>query len=196
MNLNSLLKTINLSDFVALDFETTGIDSANDRIIEVAAIRFINGKASDKFVRLVNPGREIPDFITNITNISNEMVKDAPPEEDIVKDLFKFIDASPIIAHNTPFDIAFLKELAKRHYIKFIEPDLYDSLPLARTFLYHLSAFNLGVVSEYYGLSAEGSHRAEKDTENCGIVFLNLVEEAASYPLHVISKILALYQKY
>ena len=192
MNLNSLLKTINLSDFVALDFETTGIDSINDRIMEVAAIRFTNGIASDKFVRLVNPGREIPDFITNITNISNEMVKDAPHEEDIAEDLFKFIGASPIIAHNTPFDIAFLKELAKRHNVNFIEPDLYDSLPLARTFLYHLSAFNLGVVSEYYGLSAEGSHRAEKDTENCGIVFLNLVEEAASYPLPVISKILAL----
>ncbi len=47
-------------------------------------------------------------------------------------------------------------------------------------------------MSEYYGLSAEGSRRAEKDTENCGIVFLNLVEEAASYPLHIISKILAL----
>ncbi len=134
MNLNNLLKTIDLSDFVALDFETTGIDPINDRIIEVAAIRFTDGIASDKFVSLVNPGREIPDFITNITNISNEMVNNAPPEEDIVKDLFKFIDASPIIAHNTPFDIAFLKELAKRHNVNFIEPNLYDSLPLARTF--------------------------------------------------------------
>ncbi len=192
MTINNLLEKIKLSDFIALDFETTGIDSVNDRIIEVAAIRFVDGKAGDKFVRLINPGRAIPDFITNITNISNEMVKDAPFEEDIVKELFNFIGTSPIIAHNTPFDLAFLRELAKRHNINFIEPDLYDSLPLARTFLYHLSAFNLGVVSEYYGLSAEGSHRAEKDTENCGIVFLKLVEEAASYPLHVISKILAL----
>ena len=192
MDIKSLLKKINLSDFISLDFETTGVDSVNDRIIEVAAIRFTNGKASDKFVKLVNPGRPIPDFITNITNISNEMVKDAALEEDIVDGLLKFIGDSPIVAHNTPFDIAFLKELVKRHNRKFTEPDLYDSLPLARTFLYHLPAFNLGVVSEYYGLSAEGSHRAEKDTENCGIVFLNLIEEAASYPLSVISKILAL----
>jgi DNA polymerase III epsilon subunit family exonuclease len=192
MNRKSLLKILNLSDFIALDFETTGVDSVNDRIIEVAAIRFTDGKASDKFVKLVNPGRLIPDFITNITNISNDMVKDVPLEEEIVEELIKFIGDSPIVAHNTPFDIAFLKELAKRHNIKFIEPDLYDSLPLARTFIYHLPAFNLGVVSEYFGLSATGSHRAEKDTENCGIVFLNLIEEAASYPLHVISKILTL----
>ncbi|MCK4904118.1 MAG: hypothetical protein KAS35_05455, partial [Candidatus Marinimicrobia bacterium] len=192
MNRKSLLKILNLSDFIALDFETTGVDSVNDRIIEVAAIRFTDGKASDKFVKLVNPGRLIPDFITNITNISNDMVKDARLEEEIVEELIKFIGDSPIVAHNTPFDIAFLKELAKRHNIKFIEPDLYDSLPLARTFIYHLPAFNLGVVSEYFGLSATGSHRAEKDTENCGIVFLNLIEEAASYPLHVISKILTL----
>ncbi|MFC1785944.1 exonuclease domain-containing protein, partial [Candidatus Neomarinimicrobiota bacterium] len=192
MVFNTLLKKLNLSDFIALDFETTGVDSVNDRIIEVAAIRFTDGKAADKFVKLVNPGRPIPDFITNITNISNEMVKDEPLEEAIVDGLLKFIGDSPIVAHNTPFDIAFLQELAKRYNKKFIEPDLYDSLPLARTFLYHLPAFNLGVVSEYYGLSAEGSHRAEKDTENCGIVFLKLIEEAASYPLQVISKILAL----
>ena len=192
MNRKSLLKTLNLSDFIALDFETTGVDSVNDRIIEVAAIRFTDGKASDKFVKLVNPGRPIPDFITNITNISDDMVKNVPLEGDIVDGLIKFIGDSPIVAHNTTFDIAFLQELAKRHNTKFIEPNLYDSLPLARTFLYHLPAFNLGVVSEYYGLSAEGSHRAEKDTENCGIVFVNLIEEAASYPLHVISGILAL----
>ena len=72
MVLKALLKKLNLSDFIALDFETTGVVSVNDRIIEVAAIRFTDGKATDKFVKLVNPGRPIPDFITNITNISNE----------------------------------------------------------------------------------------------------------------------------
>ena len=61
MVLKTLLKKLNLSDFIALDFETTGVDSVNDRIIEVAAIRFADGKAADKFVKLVNPGRPIPD---------------------------------------------------------------------------------------------------------------------------------------
>ncbi|MEE9574100.1 MAG: 3'-5' exonuclease, partial [Candidatus Neomarinimicrobiota bacterium] len=129
MDRTNLLTKLNLSDFVALDFETTGIDSVNDRIIEVAAIRFTDGKASNKFVKLVNPGRPIPDFITNITNISNEMVKDAQLEEDIVEELTKFIGNSPIVAHNTTFDINFLRELTKRHNINFTEPDLYDSLP-------------------------------------------------------------------
>ena len=194
MDRPKVLKVLNLSDFVALDFETTGVDTINDRIIEVAAIRFSDGVAKEKFVKLVNPGRPIPELITNITNISDEMVKDAPPEADIVNDLFDFIAKSPIVAHNTSFDIAFLKELAKRYKIQFTEPELYDTLPLARTFLYHLPSFNLGAVAEYCGLSATGSHRAEKDTENCGLIFLNLIEEAASYPLDVITKVLTLYK--
>lgn len=195
MDRKELLKKLNLNNFIALDFETTGIDSAKDRIIEVAAIRFVDGKPADKFVSLVNPEREISDIIVNITNITNEMVADAPVEKDIVNDLFEFIGESPIVAHNTPFDIAFLAELGKRHNIDYKKPELYDSLPLSRIFLFKLPAFNLGVVSEYFGLSAEGSHRAEKDTENCGFIFLKLVEEASSYPLHIISKILALIQK-
>jgi len=191
VELKALLSKVDLSDFVAIDFETTGVDSTKDRIIEVAAIRFIDGKPMDKFVSLVNPERVISDLIVNITNITNEMVKNAPIEKDIVVDLFEFIGESPLVAHNTPFDIAFLKELAKRHNLEFEQPDLYDTLPLARTFFYYLPAFNLGVVSEYFGLSAEGAHRAEKDTENCGTIFLKMIEEAASYPLHVISKLLA-----
>jgi len=194
MDRPTLLKALNLSDFVALDFETTGINASNDRIIEVAAIRFSDGVAIEKFVKLVNPGRPIPEIITNITNIFDAMVQDAPPEADIVDELFNFIGNSPIVAHNTAFDIAFLKELAKRHKVQFIEPKLYDTLPLSRTFLYHLPSFNLGAVTEYYGLSAAGSHRAEKDTENCGLIFLNLIEEAASYPLDIITKLLALYK--
>lgn len=191
MELKTLLSKVELSDFVALDFETTGVDSAKDRIIEVAAIRFIDGKPMDKFVSLVNPERVISDLIINITNITNEMVVDAPVEKDIVVELFEFIGKSPIVAHNTPFDIAFLKELVNRHNLNFEQPDLYDTLPLARTFFYSLPAFNLGVVSEFFGLSAEGAHRAEKDTENCGTIFLRIIEEVASYPLHVISKLLA-----
>ena len=83
--------------------------------------------ATDKFVSLVNPERVISDIIVNITNITNDMVKDAPVEKDIVMDLFEFIGDSPIVAHNTPFDIAFLKELAKRHDIGFEASELYST---------------------------------------------------------------------
>ena len=91
MDIKTLLKKLNLSTFIAFDFETTGIDSLNDRIIEVAAIRFVDGVPADKFVKLVNPGRPIPPFITDITNISDAMVKDAPTEDKIAEDLINFI---------------------------------------------------------------------------------------------------------
>ena len=190
MELKTLLKKLNLSTFIAFDFETTGLDQQNDRIIEIAAIRFVQGKSQDRFVKLVNPGRPISKFITDITGISNAMVSDAPSENDIVKDFLNFLGSDPLVAHNTPFDVGFLKELNKRSGIKWESPDLYDTLQLARTFIFDQPTFNLGSVSEYFNLSAKGSHRAEKDTENCGAIFISLINEAASYPLEVISKIL------
>ncbi len=190
MELKTLLKKLNLSTFIAFDFETTGLDPQNERIIEIAAIRFVQGEPKDRFVKLVNPGRPISKFITDITGITNAMVAEAPTENEIVNDFIKFLGNDPLVAHNTQFDISFLKELNKRFNVNWAVPDLYDTLQLARTFIYDQPTFNLGSVSEYFNLSAEGSHRAEKDTENCGAIFISLIKEAASYPLEVISKIL------
>jgi len=190
MELKTLLKKLNLSTFIAFDFETTGLDPQNERIIEIAAIRFVQGEPKDRFVKLVNPGRPISKFITDITGITNAMVAEAPTENEIVNDFIKFLGNNPLVAHNTQFDISFLKELNKRFNVNWAVPDLYDTLQLARTFIYDQPTFNLGSVSEYFNLSAEGSHRAEKDTENCGAIFISLIKEAASYPLEVISKIL------
>ncbi len=109
MNNADLLKELNLSSYVAFDFETTGLSSENDRIIEAAAILFENGEVKDTFVSLVNPRRPIPHMITRITGISDEMVIDAPYEKDMVNDLFDFIGDYPLIAHNIHFDIEFLR---------------------------------------------------------------------------------------
>lgn len=190
-----LLKKLNLSQFVAFDFETTGLNAASDRIIEIAAIRFVDGQPTDKFVKLVHPGRPIPPFITEITGISDAMVSDAPKEEDIIDDFFEFLGDDPLIAHNIRFDHQFLDGLSDRFDKPKLENLLYDSLQLARAVMFDQPVFNLGAIATYFGLSAEGSHRAEKDTENCGIIFLQLLEELASYPLEVISKVIALVSK-
>ena len=78
------IKDLNLSTFVAFDFETTGLDPYHDKIIEIAAIRFDDGEISDRFETLINPQRNIPAKITEITGISNSMVSSAPDEKLVI----------------------------------------------------------------------------------------------------------------
>ena len=189
MKKKDLLKKLNLSTFVAFDFETTGLDPFHDRIIEVAAIRFENGEIADRFSTLVNPQRKIPSKITDITGISNSMVSSSPKEELIIDDLLKFLDNKPLVAHNIKFDESFLKQLCERFGKPSIDIIAYDTLQLARSILFDQPVFNLSALSDYYGLSYKGAHRAEKDTENTGKIFLELVEKLAGYPLDMISKI-------
>tara|TARA_B100000686_G_C16806876_1_gene991942 strand:- start:12171 stop:14981 length:2811 start_codon:yes stop_codon:yes gene_type:complete len=192
MNQKELLKIVNLSCFTALDFETTGLDPISDRIIEIAAIRFEHGKISERFVTLVNPNQNIPVMITQITGISNEMVQGKPKENEIIDGLLSFLGDDPLVAHNVRFDQKFLESLCKRYGKDKLKSPLYDSLQLGRSLLFDQAVFNLSSLSEFYGLSTTGSHRAEKDTENCGFIFLYLLEELAGYPLEIISKVLSL----
>jgi len=196
MDRPALLKALHLDFFVALDFETTGLQFETDRIIEVAAILFKDGEPAERFTTLINPGIPIPKLIEEITGITNDMVADAPAESKIVDDLFKFIGEYPLVAHNTPFDLSFLQGMAERHNKELADRKLYDTLPLSRALLFFQPAHNLTAVSDYFSLSTEGAHRAEYDTENCGKIFVELIEEAASYRLDLISRIVALLKPF
>ena len=176
MDKKELLSVLNLSSFVSLDFETTGLDAEEDRIIEVAAIRFIDGKIKERFVTLINPQRHISTIITSLTGITNDMVKEMPIDKDIIKDLLSFIKNDPIVAHNIQFDIRFLNSLCIRNSFPEIKNLLYDTLQLSRTVCFDQPVFNLSSLSELFGLSSKGTHRAEKDTENCGFIFIKLIE--------------------
>jgi len=186
------LETLNLSRFVVFDFETTGLDPINDRAIEVAAIRYENGEATERFVHLINPERHISAMITDITGISNDMVRKAPTEELIIDDFLYFLGDDPLVAHNIQFDEAFLSQMCNRLGRDVGERKMYDTLQLARSLFFDQPVFNLGSLSEYFGLSAKGAHRAEKDTENTGLIFLELIKEAGRYPLELVSKIISL----
>ena len=187
-----LLEVLELSSFTAFDFETTGLDSKNDKVIEVAAIRFENGKITDKYVQLINPEKNISSMITRLTGISNKMVKSCPTEEMIIDDLLGFLGDLPLVAHNISFDQKFLSSMCNRlgrddpTFVK------YDTLQLARSVLFQQPVFNLGALSESFGLSSEGSHRAEKDTENTGLIFLEMLDILSTYPLELISKVNAM----
>ena len=192
MNNKEILKKLNLSSFTAFDFETTGLDPYNDKIIEVAAIRFKDGEISDKFVSLINPELEISPLITDITGISNKMVRSAPTEEVIIDDFLDFLGDDPLVAHNIHFDERFLSQLCERLGREEGNNLKYDTLQLGRSLFFDLPVFNLSALSEYFGLSSDGAHRAENDTVNTGKIFINMIEELVSHPLEVISKVIAL----
>ncbi len=187
MDIPELLKLVGLDDFVALDFETTGLDPAKDKIIEIGAVRFADGQPVEEFQQLVNPRELIPRFITDLTNISDDMVAGEPTIEECGQQFIDFVGNSPLVGQNIPFDFSFLKgvftALEQATVPKY---ELYDTLPLARTFLYFHSGFSLGAQCEYFGIDHAAAHRAYNDALNTGTIFCNLVHEAASYPLPVI----------
>ena len=115
MEIKKLLNQLDLSEYIAFDFETTGLSPDDDRIIEIAAIKFIDGNPVDRFVTLVNPQRPIDPFITDITGISDKMVKEEPIELDVLDDFLEFLSDLPLVAHNISFDKSFLDAICKRY---------------------------------------------------------------------------------
>ncbi len=195
ISLKNLLKSLQLSEFIAFDLETTGLNPQNDSITEISAYRFVNGKPSEEYSTLIKPKVRIPDEIVELTGITNGMVNNAPEIEEILPKLIDFIGETPLVGHNIGFDIGFIVNQFKKSNLQFPSNiEFYDTHTLSRAFLFFHHEFNLGGISEYFGFSSEGAHRAGADTLNTGRIFTKLICEASSYPLQVIQEIHNLIQ--
>lgn len=156
----------NLSNeiFVCLDCETTGLDTKNDRIIEVACVRFNKTEILDSFESLVNPHIPIPEASTKIHNITDQMVKDSPSIEEVLPKVFELVGAKVIVGHGIQFDLDVIHEEAVRAGI---EDPLYgrsaiDTLRLAR--LYGEAPKNsLSDLRQHFNIESMGAHRAMGD---------------------------------
>jgi len=153
-----------IDDYVVLDLETTGLDPTYDEIIEISAIKFSNGEKISEFTTLVKPENKIDEYITQLTGITNEMVKDAPKIEKVLPDLMKFLSDSVIIAHNANFDINFLYD---NHMLCFNEPfsnDFIDTMRISRR-LFRDIRHRLVDLAKEFKISADVQHRAMADCE-------------------------------
>ena len=112
---------------IVLDTETTGLDFTKERIIEFAAVRLENGKIKDEFQTLINPQQHIRKSSIAIHGITEDMVKDAPTEAEIMPKIIEFIGDYPIVAHNAIFDYQFLNEASLRCFNKPLENARIDS---------------------------------------------------------------------
>ena len=187
--LKDLLPLLELDDFISFDLETTGLNPDKDKITEIAACRFINGEFTEEFTTLINPGIPIPKNITALTGITNKMVEDAPSINDALPDFMKFIGSTPLVAQNINFDYNFINKNLQGSNSQFSEIPLYDTLSLARGFIYFYNSFSLGSLCDYYGIKIENAHRASADALCTGKLFVYLLQEALSKPLTLIQRI-------
>ena len=164
-------QTISLfqNTFVALDVETTGLSPIINELIEVSAIKYQGSEKVDTFSTLIKPKERIPKKITEITGITNEMVEDAPPVEQIMPELLKFVSYNTIVAHNAAFDMSFLQKFSGG---KFKNNEIIDTVELSRQMHPSLKNHKLDTVAKHLGITEDGFHRAEFDCECCAKIYM------------------------
>jgi ATP-dependent DNA helicase DinG len=169
---------------VALDLETTGLDPQKDAIIEIGAVRFVGNRIEDEFTMLINPGRHIPEFITGLTGISDDMVRQAPRILEVIDALRTFIKDSPILGHNIQFDLSFL-----RKFNIFEFNDVIDTYELAAVLMPSASRYNLGALGMQLGIPLPATHRALDDARVTAAAFQKLFAQACELPTDLLTEI-------
>ncbi len=150
--------------FICLDVEATGLDCSQDRILEMAAVRFTLSQMEDEFESLIDPEREIPKESIKIHNISQEMVAGKPKIGDLLPEFLAFVGHDIIVGHGIAFDIDIIMQEAKRVGCpcSLDKNTTIDTLRLAR--LYGQSPSNsLSVLRQHFNIADEGAHRARGD---------------------------------
>ncbi|MDQ3657065.1 MAG: exonuclease domain-containing protein, partial [Chloroflexota bacterium] len=168
-----------LDEFIAIDVETTGLRPVNQRMIEIALHRYRAGKVAEKFETLLNPGREIPFFISTLTSIRNEDVEFAPVFADVAQTVIDFIGDALLIGHNVRFDISFVNAELKRAGHEPLVNERLDTLTLAVRYLNNLKKPSLDRVAAKLGLQPRDIHRAGRDAQLTAEAALRLVDIAA-----------------
>ena len=150
--------------FVVVDLETTGLNAALDSIVEIGAVKMVNGEIVEEWSTMVNPGIYVPTECTQISGITTEMLKDSPKLEDVMDDFLKILGTDSIfVAHNADFDRTFLNShLEKMQRAPMPNPYL-CTFKLAKTVHPNLSKYGLGSLTTTFGIELPQAHRALHD---------------------------------
>jgi DNA polymerase-3 subunit epsilon len=162
---------------VALDLETTGLSAERDRIVELAAVRWQNGKEIGHFQTLVNPGFPIPSRVIKVHGITDDMVKDAPVIGDVLPAFLQFCEADLVVAHNSPFDVRFLNAECRRQRILFFSSPVADTCSLAKQRLTSCPNYKLETLKAALGLGKGQAHRALDDARDCLQLYLHCIQQ-------------------
>ncbi len=166
-----------ISPIVVLDFETTGLDTSRERIIEVGAVKLLEGSVVDSFGTLVNPGIPLKPKITEITGITDMMLRDQPTAETVLPQLMNFIGDCAVAAHNASFDMGMLRSELKRLGKSYSGPQI-DTLTFARKLYPQLKSHRLSAVCKALGVSLKDAHRAVNDAAATAQCLARMMEAA------------------
>ncbi len=172
-------KNFEKDEFIVFDIETTGLSVQNCGITQIAALLYKGGEMLDTFETLVNPGMPIPENITQLTGITDDMVKDAPDVETAVRDFLAFAGGRMLVAHNASFDASFIRKACADYGMEFDCPCL-DTVALSRFINSDLNRHTLDSLARYFKLGDFDHHRANEDTEMLARIFDCLIGKLAA----------------
>jgi ATP-dependent DNA helicase DinG len=176
-----------MNSIVALDIETTGLDPQKDAIIEFGAVRFNGNRIEDEWSSLINPGRKIPPFITQLTGINDHMVLEAPSIQNVLKEISKFVGDFSILGHNVGFDLSFL-----RRYGLFKGNDIQDTYEIASVLLPSAGRYGLGALGKTLNIVLPANHRALSDARVTCAVYRCLYDIGMDLPIQLLAEIVRL----
>lgn len=163
-------------NFIAFDFETTGTVPGVDQIVEIGAVKFIDGKVDAVFSTLVDPQRLIPAGATAVNGITNEMVSGQPKLETLLDPFAEFCGSLPMVAHNASFDAQFLNAAVTKHETAAPKGVVIDTLVISRKVLPGMPNYKLGTLVQHLKIPNSEFHRAEADSIYAGKLFLELIK--------------------
>lgn len=174
--------------YIVFDLETTGFSAIKDRIIEIGAVKVVDGEITDRFSTFVNPGIPIPFEITQLTSITDEMVIGSPGIEVVLPQFLAFAGDGVLVAHNAGFDVGFIEQNLRNQGQK---PEFVyvDTVAMARVLLPTLSKYKLNVVAKALNISLENHHRAVDDAAATAEIFVKFVNMLKEQNIHTLKEL-------
>ncbi len=170
--------------FIAFDLETTGTLPGVDRIVEIGAVRFVDGVVDSVYSTLVDPRVPMPEAASRVNGITDDMLVGKPTIDRLLTSFAEFCGEDLIVAHNAPFDAQFLTADIKKFETIAPQGLILDTYAMAKKILPGLANYRLGTLVQHLNITAGGFHRAEEDASYCGQLFLKLIEKMTGNSLY------------
>jgi len=177
--------------FIAFDTETTGLDPASGRIVEIGAVKFDRRGVIARYNVLINPEMPMPEEAGKVNGITDEMLKDKPLIADVFPDFFDFIGTGVLVAHNAPFDINYVNAELKRAGKPPLSNKVVDTRIFAKEVFPGLSSYALQDLAVQFGITALEAHRAEDDARVCMELFEKILSRFLKNNPELVEKIRA-----